>query len=144
MALPTPTPREEITILFELLDGSSALFSAPALQQREGTYGLNREVYTTYAVDGQAVKGSGQIVIGEHTFFVLIEQVNLADVRGSILAALATCDGIRLGERTQPAMGLRISSEEPRGEAAWAVGITVAPLTHESTGGSGDGPTVGL
>ena len=133
-ALPTPP-------LLELLDGSNTvLFSAPVFQERSGSYGLNLETFSAYGAEGQNVKGDGRVLIGEHTFFVLLKADQPLPVkRKAVLDALKACAKLRIGMRTQEAKGLRIASETPWGRVDSKFGLVFAPLSATSTDGTTEG-----
>ena len=125
----------------ELLnDANTVLFSATLMQPREGSYGLNLEGFKSAGVEGQGVKGDGTIIIGEHSFSVLVEPSSgLPVMRKLILDAFKSMTKLRIGTRTQRAKGLRIESEVPVGLTGYRLGLAFAPLEATSTDGVTEG-----
>lgn len=139
---PPPVPAYPSFTEFELLDsGGVTLFSAPLTADHQQSFKLNRQTFRAYGVEGQNVQGDGTVLIGEHTFSVLVTG-DIPTQRKAILDALKSTASIRYGTRTQAvAGGIGIGGEHrlnPKSNE-WVFDLVVAPSTASSFDGGAEG-----
>ena len=125
--------------LLLLKASTSTVFSGTRMQKQKTPYGLNREVYTTWGATpvGQGVKGSGEVLIGEHTYYMDVTGYGYA-LRKELTTALSTMTAIEYDGVKQLAKGIRIESEDYYATGA-VVGIVVAPAVPDNTSETGYG-----
>lgn len=138
--MPTSTVSLPTETNLELLGAADALlYSAPRLLEQNSKYTLNRKTIQGHGSDIQGVSGDGRILVGEHTYYILVYG-DMRVERKSILEALQSIEKLRYGLVTQDvAGGIGIESEVPWSAEAWKVGIIVAPSDSASTDGTTDG-----